>query len=280
MRGEVLRSKTNPSVTDLLLKRATAVAEEANKKDQSMAVEAIGNGTELVSILSQWDKPASAVAPAQSLMRHSIELWPNWTTFIMSSGHDLARYIPRMTQIRVEGGDMNALAEYAEWVKSAGEEQIDEYVIDAFEPLWRNPSNQTVSTLSEWLFNDSASPWSKLPWKRSHFHDPLDSDLVKLSAFRRLLVRELENQTVAGSMEWHVGQGINISYHTGTSNGGHHFAWPETESPADGTKVEIRRCDWVAWTLSKSKQIPFFDPFASVEKRDEAIKNAKAELIK
>jgi hypothetical protein len=63
-------------------------------------------------------------------------------------------------------------------------------------------------------------------------------------------------------------------------SGGYQFAWPDAESPTDGTKVEVRWCDWVAWSLSKSKQIPFFNPFAPIEKRDEAIKNAKIELVK
>jgi len=279
-RGEILRSKKDPSVTDLLLKRAMEVADDANKKDQFMGVDAIRNGTELVSILSQWDKPTTAVAPAQSLMRHAIDLWPNWTTFIMSSGHDLARYIPQLTEIRVESGDINALPEYAAWIKSTDEEKVDEYAIDAFEPLWRNPNDLTVSTVSEWLFNDPASPWSKLPWKRSTFHDPLDSELVKLPAFRRLLARELENQTVVGSMQWRTGNGQNIIYKLPNSSGSYQFTWPETESPADGTKIEVRRCDWVAWSLSKSKQIPFFNPFAPLEKRDEAIKSAKVLLTK
>ena len=135
-------------------------------------------------------------------------------------------------------------------------------------------------TVSEWLFNDTNSPWSKLPWQRSTFHDPLDSDLVKLPAFRKLLARELENQTVVGSIQWRTGNGQNIIYNLTNRNGGYQFTWPDAEIPADGTKVEMRRCDWVAWSLSKSKQISFFNPFAPIEKRDEAIKNSKAELLK
>jgi len=280
IRGEALRSKMFPSVAYLLLKRANEIAADANQKDQFMGVDAIHNGTELVNILSQWDKPTTAVAPAQSLMRHAIALWPNWTTFIMSSGHDLARYIPQLAEIRVEGGDTNALAEYAEWIKSADQEKVEQYAIEAFQPLCRNADNPTVMTVSQWLFNNTNSSWSKLPWQRSTFHDPLDSDLVKLPAFRKLLARELENQAVIGSMQWQGGVGINISYNVTGSSGGYHFEWPDTASPINGTKVEIRRCDWVAWKLSQSKQIPFFNPFVEVGKRDEAINSAEAELNK
>ena len=198
----------------------------------------------------------------------------------MSSGHDLARYIPQLAEICIEGGDTNALAEYAAWIKSADEEKVDEYAVEAFEPLWRNPSDPTISTVSDWLFNDPTSPWSKLPWKRSHFHDPLDSDLVKLPAFRRLLVREMEDKTPAGSIQWQTGMGLNFRYNVPGSSGGYHFDWPTAESPTNGTKVEIRRCDWITWKLSRSKQILFFNPFAPVETRDAAIKDAQADLIK
>ena len=279
LRGESLRSKRDPSVTELLVKNADIVAEQANHLDQFQGVDAIQAGTELVGIINKWEKPA-AVEPARSLMRRAIALWPNWTTFIMSSGHDLARDIPQLTEFRVEGGDTNALDEYAAWIKTADEEKVDEYSNEAFEPLWRNPTNLAIVTVSEWLFNNTNSPWSKLPWQRSTFHDPLDSDLVKLPAFRKLLARELENQSVVGSMQWRNGNGENIIYNLTNRSGGYQFAWPDAETPDDGTKVEVRRCDWVAWSLSKSNQIPFFNPFAPAEKRDEAIKNAEAELLK
>jgi hypothetical protein len=44
--------------------------------------------------------------------------------------------------------------------------------------------------------------------------------------------------------------------------------------------MEMRQCDWTAWSLSNAKQITFFNPFAPVQKRNEAISKAKAELLK
>lgn len=278
LRGEPLRSKRDPSVTELLVKQANLVAEQANLLDQFQGVDAIRAGTELAGIINKWEKPA-AVVPARTLMRRAIALWPDWTTFIMSSGHYLARDIPQLTEIRVEGGDTDALEEYAAWIKTADEEKVDENAVEAFEPLWRNPTNPAVQSVSQWLFNDPASPWSKLPWRRSTFHDPLDSDLMKLPAFHRLLARELENQAPIGPMQWQTGIGVNISYNITGSSGSYHFEWPDRLGPTNGTKVEVRRCDWVAWKLSSSKQIPFFNPFAPVEKRDEAIKNAETDLL-
>ena len=50
--------------------------------------------------------------------------------------------------------------------------------------------------------------------------------------------------------------------------------WTSTR-PAEGTKAELRWCDWIAWSLSDAKQIPLFNPVAPVEQRDEAIAKAK-----
>jgi hypothetical protein len=277
LRGEVLRGRSNPSVTELLTKQADFVVEQANQTDQSPGVDAIRVGTELVLIIQKWERNAAA-RPARGMARRAIQLFGDPNSFIMSSGPELARSIPELTEIRVEGGDTNALPEYAAWIRTASEEDVGLYAVDAFEPLWLNPNDPTVSAVSQWLFNDPASPWSKLPWPRVAFQDPLDSDLVKLPAFRLLLARELENQSIVGSMQWAANNGGMISYNLSNSSGGFQVTWPNGESPADGTKVEVRRCDWIGWSLSQSKQIDFFNPFAPIEKRDEAIKNAKTRL--
>lgn len=278
LRGEALRSKHDPSVTELLVKQANVVAEQADQLDQFQGVDAIRVGSELAGIINKWEKPA-AVAPARRLMQRAIALWPNETTFIMSSGHDLARNIPQLTEIRVDGGDTNALSEYAAWIKSADEEKVEQYALEAFDPLLKNPRDSTAMSASDWLFNDPTSPWSKLPWKRVSFHNPVESDLIQIPAFRKLLLRELDKTDVIGSMEYF--RPNTISYDLNDfGRGSRGLSWPEAEQPALGTKVDIRQCDWIAFSLSNAKRIPFFNPFALIEKRDEAIKSAKAELLK
>jgi len=275
MRGEALRAKTNPSVTELLLKQAGVVVDQANQHDQVEGVEAIRVGTELARIIFQWEKPAAA-APAQAIMRRALQLFDDPHSYIMSSGTDLARYIAELTDIRADSGDPNALTEYAAWIKSADEKKVVENAVAVFEPLCHHPGDPPAAAAAQWLFTDPASPWSKLPWPAGGFRAPLDSDLVKLPAFRRLLAGDLENQTNVGTMQW---SGGNISYHLDRYSGGGHLTWPTADAPTDGATVDLRRCDWVAWSLSQSKQIPFFNPFAPVDQRDAAIRQARAVLL-
>jgi hypothetical protein len=142
------------------------------------------------------------------------------------------------------------------------------------------PDEKSVQAVADDLFNKPASPWSEMPWKQTAGYNPVESGLVKVPAFRRLLARELDNQEAVGSMQWRASNWVSYEIRN-YGGGGRGVAWPEgVERPADGAKVDIRQCDWIAWSLSNSKQISFFNPFAPVETRDEAIKNAKADLLK
>jgi hypothetical protein len=126
------------------------------------------------------------------------------------------------------------------------------------------------------MFDNTNSPWGRLPWKQTGFHEPAEFGLVQVPAFRRLLARELDKKTPCGTVEWRQGTAAyQMTNHWGGSQG---LALPESERPATGTKAELRWCDWIAWSLANAKQIPLFNPFAPVEKRDEAIAQAKALL--
>ncbi len=278
IRGEVLRAKKNPSVTELLLQQAEVVVDQANRLDQFQGVDAIRIGCELTQIIRQWEKPA-ARAPARALLRRAIELCSDRNSFIMSSGHDLARYIPQLVDIGVDTGDTAALVDYAQWVKSVDAATVEQYALEAFAPLVRNPRDANAVSAAEWLFNDPSSPWNQLPWKGVSFPNPVESDLIRLPAFRKLLARELSKTNVIGSMEYFRPDTITYSLKD-FGGGSRGFPWPPATAPAIGTKAEIRHCDWIAFSLSNAKRIPFFNPFAPIEERDEAIRNARVSLEK
>ena len=108
--------------------------------------------------------------------------------------------------------------------------------------------------------------------------NPIGSDLVKVPAFRRLLVRELEKTNVCGSFTWR--EPSTVSYKITNYQSGSYgaIAFPSGNLPANGTTSELRWCDWVAFSLSIGKHIPFFNPFALVAERNEAIEKAKTLL--
>ena len=175
IRGEVLRSRRNPSVTELLTKRAEGTAQQAQKLDQFMGVDALRHGCEFVTLLAEWDRPSTAVPAARSLMDAPSSSSATPTASSCPRWHESGlRDIPQLTQLRMGGGDTNALVEYAAWIKAADPQKLDTYALDAFAPLWRNPSDPTLAPVADWLFNDPASPWSALPWQAGRVSQPAD----------------------------------------------------------------------------------------------------------
>lgn len=274
MRGESLRGKTNPSVSELLARRALEVVSTG----PSYSPFPLHTACEIGLCLASWDVHVSGstakqlVDDCRSAMASS-DQQGSWTV------QRLGSFIGKLTLARVQAGDNNALEDYAAWLKTMSPDKLETYLPDSLEPMTQFSHGKVIQTVTDDLFNNPASPWSKLPWKQTAGFNPVESDLTKVPAFRQLLVRELDKKDIIGSMEYF--RPDTISYSLKDFGGGTRgFPWPETEQPAIGTKVDIRQCDWIAFSLSNAKRIPFFNPFAPVEKRDEAIKNAKVELIK
>lgn len=264
MNGEVLRAKTNPSVTELMGQRALEVpTNNLNAYDLSA-------GCQMTLYLAAWD-PAAALSVARTISRRA-------STTMRYSSQNLGVFIARLALIRAKAGDPQAFDDYAAWIVTAGPEQLGYSLNDCLEPMKTFPTNPVLQAVAEKMFGDASSEWSRLPWKGSHGDESLGLNLVQVPAFRLLLVRELEKTNVCGSYTWR-GSG-QISYEITNYQSGSRGAisFPTSEQPTNGTASEMRWCDWMAFSLSNGKHIPFFNPFADVKKRDQEIESAKALL--
>ena len=272
MRGEVLRNKAWPSVSELMARRALESVSTGPNNSSFLS------GCEIGLCLASWDVHASGSTAKQLVddcrnAMASSDQQGSWTIQI------LGRFIGKFTLARVRSGETNALEDYAAWLKTMSPDRLETYLPDSLAPMTNFPNKKVIQNVTEELFNNPTSAWSQLPWKQAGFFNPVESGLIKVPAFRKLLARELDKKDVIGSMEYF--RPNDVSYNLKDFGGGSRgYKWPDAEQPAIGTKAEIRQCDWIAWSLSNSKQIPFFNPFALVEKRDEAIKDAKEELLK
>lgn len=280
-RGEILRGKKNPSVTELMLKQAVVATGEAVRQDQAMGVDALDLACKFTLILSEWEKPA-AVSSARALMRRAIELFADERSFTMSSGHDLARALAQLTEARVKGGDPGSLAEYVTWLKSASPKKIGSYVLEVFEPLWCNPDDPAVMSAAQWLFNDEASPWSVSVTSNkteAGYRAPelIVSPLVALRGFQEHLLRSLADTKVIGTVKT-LGEGrLDVKVHTGGggTQGGPFY---DDSEAATGIEVPFRTCDYYAWKLSQLEGTPHFQLFWQEARRDEVVQKLAAFL--
>ncbi len=262
--GEMLRGKSDPSVSELMARRALQVP------NNNLDAYDLSASCQMALYLAAWDPPAG-LSVAKTLSKRAC-------TVMKYSGQQLGTFVTKLALARATAGDPQAFDDYAGWIVTTTPEQLDVSLSECLGPMEQFPANEVLQSAAEKMFADTNSPWSRLPWKASRGDNPVQSDLVKVPAFRLLLVRELEQTNVCGSFTWREpGQ---ISYEITNYQRGSYgaIAFPSGSQPTNGATNELRWCDWIAFSLSNGKSIPFFNPFAPIEKRDEAIEKAKARL--
>lgn len=270
MDGEILRAKTNPSIAELMARRALEVpTDNPNAYDLSAACQ-------MGLCLAAWDARAAGPVAETLLKRCStvLEYSDQQSSRYSQPNQRMGTFMAKLTLACAQNGDTNVFEYYAAWLKTTTPEQLGGSYLECLEPLFRFPTNQVLKSAAENIFNNTNSSWGQLPWKNIADTDPVEHDLVNVPAFRQLLICELGKTNNYVLVEWRAPNWFSYQTTTGGS-GGRTLAFPEGENPADGTKTTLRWCDWIAFLLSNKNQIPFFDPFAPVVERDAAIKTAK-----
>ncbi len=267
LRGGILRAKSNPSVTELMARRALEVpTNNPNAYDLSAACQ-IG------LCLAAWD--AAATGPvAKTLLKRCRTVMEYSDQYNSRPDQRLGTFVAKLTLACAQTGDTQAFEDYAAWLKTTTPEQLGFSLSECLEPLQRFPTNAVLQSAADGLFGDTNSAWGKLPWRSAGLSSAIEPEFIAVPAFRRLLSRELDKKTVCGLIEWQTTNMASFQI-TNYLSGSRAIALPADSQPTNDTSVELRWCDWIAWSLANGKHIPFFNPFAPIEKRDEAIQNAK-----
>ena len=270
MNGEILRPKSNPSVSELMARRALEVpADNPNAYDLSTACQ-------MGLVLVAWDSRA-AEPVAKTLLKRCRTVLEYSDQQNSRPDQRLGTFMAKLTLACARNGDASAFADYAAWLKTTTPEQLGNSFMDNLEPLRKFPTNEILHSSAASLFGDTNSAWGRLPWTRTGFDDPVASDLVNVPAFRLLLVRELGRKEVCGWLSYSSTNMIRFEI-TNYMSGSRGIALPADDQTTNGISVELRWCDWMALSLASGKHIPPFNPFAPVEKRDNAIEEAKTML--
>jgi len=273
MRGESLRNKSDPSVAALLARRAVEVPE--NKSDDYD----LATACEIALSLAAWNTEAAApvakilVERCRTAMEYSnaAHSWPV---------QRLGTFIARLTMIRARAANAGALDDYAAWLKTTTPERLGSaYLMESLEPLGKFPVNPALRAAAETLFNATNSAWGNFPWKGAAGHNVIESELISVPAFGRLLGRELDKTNVVGWLQWDAPGNVRYQIERYES-GSRRLVFSGMDELSPGLKVELRWCDWIAWSLSNAKRIPFFNPFGTIDQRDKAIAAARETLTR
>lgn len=266
MRGEPLRQRTNPSVADLLAKRALQLGARGGFP--------LDDACRIGLDLAKWDR-AAAPPTLQTLSQRCREGMKaahqqgSWTTQI------LGMYIAQLTTARLQAGDAPAATEYAGWMRTTNPVTAETYARDFLEPLWQCPDNPRLAAAAGWLFNDPASPWSHLDGgaQSNQLSEYLRrTSLLGVLAFRTRLLALLHDTRPAGTVKLRASGQCEITFADtlggpSISNG----LLPGAGAPTPDTVLPFRTCDYVARLLSMIEGLPRCELYWPQTRRDAAI---------
>ena len=195
LRGESLRAKTNPTVSELLILRMRDLTKRA--ADDSFAMQKAVN---LALALGTWDGPTH-LSELQRLMSTLVEQYAGANA---SKRPYLIGQIVSLTRKRCELEDKQALTEYTAWLRTVRPADTEYATATLFEPALSYPNAPEVVRAIDWMFRDVSSPWVPLiPRKVDYYNidtSKLLEKLMNFPTFREQVLKNLEDKTVVGTL--------------------------------------------------------------------------------
>jgi hypothetical protein len=262
-RGESLRSKTNPSVSDLIIKRFEQLAQK--EPAGSPDIPQLGK---VLLALQGWDGKAQSAA-LRRLAGQYRNLFPRGSSEPSTVDIELC-------EKRLQLGDSTGLTDYLDYLQSFPPDDLKDWrnEPEKFEILWHYPDDAGVRQTVAKLFVDPKSALVPIP------HSLVPTPLIGVPAFRQELLRGLDDKSPAGTVEVQSVTGDSVSYRVqdafgySSCNSGPN----EPNPPKVGLITTLRMCDDYADGLAQITGFPAFKPYWPEAKRDDAISAAKALL--
>ena len=277
-KGEPLRGKTSPSVSDLLARRVDTLAKFDAPFTSMDSAQGLGLD------LALWD-PEAARPALSALVRRCNELIAGKIPERHGSqASSEAATVANVTDARVQIGDPKALADYAEMLAHLKPKDLGHSPETIFEPMVDHPDDPAIVKAAETLFLDPASPWlpllggDKYPNAWFERERLIAGPLLGLAAFRALLVRTLGDRSTMGSVRLDEKGSYSFRIRGGGSGGGG-TTYIEPDRPKTAYETLMRDCDYLAWKLSETVDgFPRLMPFWPEDRRDRAIADQVAFL--
>ncbi|HEY2158838.1 MAG TPA: hypothetical protein VGH33_24615, partial [Isosphaeraceae bacterium] len=271
MAGEAYRSRRDPSVSDLMARRA---AEIARSSPATIPDISLIRACQLGLTFAKWDQ-AAAMPTLKALMTACCERSLDATYGV--SDHGYAHQIAQITLLRARAGDLGALDEFAAWAKVVHPKAISNAPIAALEPMWTYPDRPSMADAALAMFTDPKSPWLPLVSREQSrhyftFEDPIASPLIALPWYREAVLAALADRSRVGTVS--PSEGGNMPYRMDWGMSSSFGGSPRRViAPEDRPKAEVkfRACDYAAMLLSTLEGAPECEPFWPEARRDAAV---------
>ncbi|HEY8088288.1 MAG TPA: hypothetical protein VIF09_10600 [Polyangiaceae bacterium] len=262
LRGEVLRAKAGPTVTELMTRRVEMLA---------LQPDGLAQATQMALLLHDWDRAGAL----PSMQRQSVRCFAAMSGPAPAEKTKYGAAVALLTTARASGGDRTALDEYAAWL---GRLRPDDFGSSSYEltrvlePLWQFPKDAAMLRVSRAMFAPHGA-WSALATGRSGnawgLSDLVETNLVEVAPFRERVEEALLDRKKIGTTKITSGGGLSVTIDAGGSMGtGTEASDPP---PPVGTVMPFRVCDLVGWELARREHAPTFRIYWPEKKRDAAL---------
>ena len=274
MKGEPLRVGRDPSVTTLMLRRAREMEQLADPPTSPS--QGFGAACQMGSILATWDDRAS-LPLLEDLMKECRARSDRWLEQEnpQSADQGLASSLAEFTEVRVRLGDLQALDEYASWLRTTTPRMLEYGTFQALRPLLTHRAHPALTSAAQWLFNDPKSPWVPLlPEAQGRlsqsFQNLFASSLIVLPSFREGVLAGLADKSPLGTLQRGTDGSVErkIKDVPTTKHGSNNL---ELEGVPVGVEYPFRRCDLLASQLAGLEGCPQISLFWPEARRDEAV---------
>lgn len=253
MKGDELRSRRDPGVSELMARRALQIA--CASQPQTTPEFELQRACDLALLLQKWDAKA-ALPVIRALMAQIREILGGDPSEGYHQHDMLVVHLTRFALIRTRAGDRAALAEYAAEIRKGNPKKDQLHGIDAFEPMWTYPDEPSIREAARWLFNNPDSPWAAFLRKpgsaQMHFlfvQNIYASPLLRVPEFREAVLAMLADRSAIGTarrsqptmVEYEIKDGVRGS--TSPSR-------TDLEEVEQGVEQTIRACDYIAWQIA------------------------------
>jgi hypothetical protein len=273
--GEAFRNKTNPSVSDLIIKRFKEVLAQS-VSDKNISFDPVGK---LILALADWDGKAH-LDDLREMAQAFHTRFPHEEDAFVSTLQTEARIYRK----RLDLGDPRALQEYADWLVAIDPKEWNYFLmVDPFQIMWHYPNDPIIRQAAVKLFATPKSPWVPL----TNFEDLgilLTKPLIGVAAFRQEVIRGLGDTTRAGTAKlYNNGNAsflIGRDYQDGRVYQEASLPSPlgDPLAPKAGSVVPFRLCDYYAYELSRLDGFPRIGLYWPQAQRDAAVAACKAVL--
>jgi len=285
MRGESLRSKANPSVSELLIKRIDALAAlSAGKSADGGAVDDASDlnlACDLAICLAKWD-PYAGRATFRKLTDLAYTKLDPKKHCSLCSHMTLSAQLPILVSISTKAGDKNALREYAKWLKSIDPEQFHLHPGQILAPIKEYSDDSAWADMWSFMFENEQSQWftffrkistpdpKRMSSPRLGIEEFFGSPIINKTEFRSFVIRLLRDKSHCGKIVGSAKHGYWLDQRLSTAR-----TYGYTVQSPDGVEIadkQFRTCDFYAWLLSnRIEGAPTFQLYWPEDQRDIAI---------